>query len=270
MRDPSDPSPQARTAASPLAEVAFVPEDLHGMAVQGKRVVVLDVFRATSSICAGLHAGIQSFRPVLTTEESLALAAEGYIPAAEREGRLAPGFEVGNSPLAFREPPFKNAKIALTTTNGTRALLTARDLGAAEVLAGSFLGLEHLLHYLHHEPADLILLGAGWKGVFSLEDTLLAGAILAGLRKSSSAPNPVPDLSNTVYRLAGDRAQAALSLWERHRDNLEEAVRHSSHYGRLAAAGLEEDLKFCIRLNACPCFARLVNNDLRLGEELLN
>jgi len=247
-------------------QVAFTPKELGESQVQGFRVVVLDVLRATSAICAGLHNGIQCFRPVLTTEESLALAEQGFIPAAEREGLVAPGFEVGNSPLVFREPRFSGTKIALTTTNGTRALWAAKKAGAVEILVGSFLGLEVLVQELLRQPCPTVLLCSGWQNEFSWEDTLLAGALADGLLAGKHCTEHL--LQNDEqgrYRVQDDRVQAARSLWLNHRHDLQAAIRLSSHYARLASAGLEEDIAFCAQLDACPVFGRLVGEDLVLG-----
>lgn len=237
-----------------LLQVAFTPEELGTTVVKGARVVVLDVLRATSAVCAGLHAGIRCFRPVLTTEQSLSLAEQGFIPAAERDGLVAPGFEVGNSPLVFREPRFQGTQIALTTTNGTRALHAARDAGASEILVGAFLGLEVLLQELRQNPRPTVLLGSGWQGKFSWEDTLLAGALAEGLLTHSLG-----------YHAQDDRVQAARSIWQNHCHDLRTAIRMSSHFARLASAGLEEDIDFCVQLNACPMFGRLVGEDLVPG-----
>lgn len=246
--------------------VAFAPEEIQGLALDGYRVVVLDVLRATSAICAGLYSGIQSFRPVLTTEESLALADQGYIPAAERGGLLAPGFEVGNSPLVFREPRFRGTRIALTTTNGTRALWVAKNAGAAEILVGSFLGLDVLIQELLRRPCPTLLLCSGWQGKFSWEDTLLAGALAEALCVTGNADAQQQAQSAPAgYKPGDDRVQAALSLWLQHRHDLHSAMRLSSHYQRLASVGLEEDISFCAERNSCPVFGRLEGDDLVLG-----
>ncbi len=247
-------------------QVVFTPEELGETSAEGFRAVVLDVLRATSAICAGLHAGITCFRPVLTTEESLALADQGFIPAAERGGLRAPGFEVGNSPLVFCESRFRGSKVALTTTNGTRALWAAKKAGASEILAGSFLGLDALMLELLRQPRPTVLLCSGWQGKFSWEDTLLAGALAEGLCSwINSDSQDLPSNGALVYKAQDDRVQAARSLWQQHRHDLQSAMRLSSHYQRLASAGLEKDIVFCAELNACPVFGRLVGEDLVLG-----
>lgn len=247
-------------------QVFFTPEEMGNSTLPNTRVVVLDVLRATSAICAGLHAGIACFRPVLTTDESLALAKHGFIPAAERGGLLAPGFEVGNSPLVFRESRFCGAKVALTTTNGTRALWAAKKAGASEILVGSFLGLDALIHELLRRPLPTILLCSGWQGKFSWEDTLLAGALAEALCVQGNFDSQATGLSQPLaYRAEDDRVQAARSLWLQHRHDLPSAMRLSSHYQRLASQGLEEDIAFCAELNVCPVFGRLAGEDLVLG-----
>jgi 2-phosphosulfolactate phosphatase len=245
--------------------VAFTPEEIQGIALDGYRVVVLDVLRATSAVCAGLHAGVQCFRPVLTVQESLALSQQGYIPAAERDGLVLPGFDVGNSPLVFREPRFKGKKIALTTTNGTRALWAARNSGAEEILAGSFLGLSVMIRELLRQPRPTLLLCSGWQGKFSWEDTLLAGAVAHGvLALENSGNRPQLQSEPVLYKAQDDRVQAALSLWLQHRHDLLSAIRLSSHFQRLSSAGLKEDIAFCAEMDACPVYGRLVGEDLVL------
>lgn len=247
-------------------QVFFTPEEIGNTFQPNTRVVVLDVLRATSSICAGLHAGIACFRPVLTTDESLALADQGFIPAAERGGLLAPGFEVGNSPLVFSESRFRGTKVALTTTNGTRALLAAKKAGATEILVGSFLGLEALTHELQRNPRPTVLLCSGWQGKFSWEDTLLAGALAEALSVHHDFDSQTEVSKGPMeYQAKDDRVTGARSLWQQHRHDLPSAMRLSSHYQRLASAGLEEDIAFCAALNACPVFGRLVGEDLVLG-----
>ncbi|MFM8838395.1 MAG: 2-phosphosulfolactate phosphatase, partial [Bacteroidota bacterium] len=101
-----------------------------------------------------------------------------------------------------------------------------------------------------------VLLCSGWQGKFSWEDNLLAGALAEALSNHAEA---LPVQSQD------DRVTAARSLWQQHRHDLPSAMRLSSHYQRLASAGLEEDIAFCAALNACPVFGRLVGEDLVLG-----
>ena len=83
---------------------------------------------------------------------------------------------------------------------------------------------------------------------------MLAGALAEGLLTRSLG-----------YHAQNDRVQAARSLWQNHRHDLRAAIRLSSHFARLASAGLEEDIDFCMELNACPMFGRLVGEDLLPG-----
>jgi 2-phosphosulfolactate phosphatase len=102
-------------------------------------VVVIDVLRATSTICTAFKNGAIHIVPLKTIEEGLAYRDKGYIIGAERNGEMLEGFDFGNSPFSYTEAAVKGKKIAFTTTNGTQAIDAAR--GADNIVIGSFLNL---------------------------------------------------------------------------------------------------------------------------------
>src|SRR6478609_7059172 len=104
-------------------EVCPTPElvDLYG--VEGKIVVVVDILRATSCMTTAFAHGIDHMIPVAKLEECKALQNSGYIAAAERDGKMAEGFDIGNSPFTYMEPHLKGKGVAVTTTNGTQAIV---------------------------------------------------------------------------------------------------------------------------------------------------
>jgi 2-phosphosulfolactate phosphatase len=104
-------------------------------------VVVIDVLRATTAICAAFDAGVKEVIPVSTIEEAQAYKDMGYLVGAERKAEIVPGFDFGNSPLTFKNTDkFKNKSIVLTTTNGTRAIEAAQE--ASHLLIGAFTNLD--------------------------------------------------------------------------------------------------------------------------------
>ncbi|EIM76918.1 2-phosphosulfolactate phosphatase [Nitritalea halalkaliphila LW7] len=103
--------------------------------VSGRIVVVVDIFRASSTMVAALCEGVDHIIPVADQEECRALGAKGYLTAGERNGHIIPGFDLGNSPLAFQQEAFKGQKLSMTTTNGTLAIEKFRE-GARELLIG--------------------------------------------------------------------------------------------------------------------------------------
>src|SRR5690606_21598926 len=84
--------------------------------------VVIDIFRASSSICYGIHNGAEAIIPVLTVEECIKYNSNGFLLAAERNGAVVEGFAIGNSPFSYTEDKVRGKTIVLTTTNGTRSI----------------------------------------------------------------------------------------------------------------------------------------------------
>ena len=118
-------------------------------------VVVIDVFRATSAICAAFESGVDSLIPVATLEEAIEYKQKGFKVGAERNAEIVEGFDFGNSPLTFKDGKFKNESLVLTTTNGTRAVEMAKS--ASKVVIGSFTNFSVLCDYREKEDKDVLL-----------------------------------------------------------------------------------------------------------------
>jgi 2-phosphosulfolactate phosphatase len=196
-----------------------------------KVVVVIDILRATSSICVAFAYGAERIIPVATPEESLSYAKLGFICAAERDGRPVKGFDIGNSPYSYMEPSIMGASIAMTTTNGTHAINLSK--GATLVVIGSFLNKKGLCDYLVQQERDVVLLCSGWKNNFNLEDTLFAGAVALELQDK--------------FVISDDATIAAMDLYGQAKDDLHGYIQKSSHAHRFAALGIEKDIAFCLQ-----------------------
>jgi 2-phosphosulfolactate phosphatase len=200
---------------------------------EGKVVVVIDILRATSTICTALANGAQYVIPVETTEECLWHRGDGVLLAAERNGQIAEGFEHGNSPLEYGPEKIKDRVLVLTTTNGTKCLRMSE--GADHILVGSFLNLDAIVQRLKDLNKDVILFCAGWKDQFNLEDTLFAGAVV--------------DMLKYDFTFDNDAAFAARQLYVNTDDHLMEVVKFSSHYQRLSKHGVVKDIEYCLTPN---------------------
>lgn len=196
-------------------------------------MVVIDVLRATSSICVAFAHGASRIMPVASPAESMSFRDLGFICAAERDGKVVEGFELGNSPFSYMKENIKGASIALTTTNGTHAIHLSRE--AALVVIGSFLNLDAVCRYLIKENRDVVLLCSGWKNNFNLEDTLYAGAVCDALKND--------------FEIADDAGIAAMDLYETARHDLNAYIQKSSHAHRFASLGITEDIAFCMQKN---------------------
>jgi 2-phosphosulfolactate phosphatase len=211
-------------------EVCPTPElvDLYG--VEGKIVVVVDILRATTCMTTAFAHGIDHMIPVAKLEECKALQNSGYIAAAERDGKMAEGFDIGNSPFTYMDPKLKGKGIAVTTTNGTQAIV--RSAKADQIIIGSFLNRSAVARYLRSQTQDVLIVCAGWKGKVNLEDTLYAGAL-------------VEDLQNDMV-VDSDSAIAAQVLYNVAKSDMVKFLSNSSHVRRLNGLNIHKDIEFCL------------------------
>jgi 2-phosphosulfolactate phosphatase len=216
-------------------EVCLTPALIPLYKVEDYIVVIIDIFRATSSICYGIENGAEAIIPVAEVEECAAYREKGseFLLAAERNGEVVEGFDFGNSPFSYTPEKVGGKTVVLTTTNGTHALHLSR--AAKKVVIGSFLNLSALSAWLGNQQEDILLVCAGWKNNFNLEDTLFAGAV-------------VEKLQDADYKL-DDSAIGANDLYLAGRDDINGYLKKSSHSERLKKLGIEADVAFCLQVD---------------------
>ena len=200
-------------------DVCLSPALLHLHDIRESIVVVIDIFRATSSMCYGLANGAEAIIPVASVEACRSYADTDYLLAAERNGEVVLGFDFGNSPFSYTAEKVAGKTIVLTTTNGTHAINESRE--AKKVVIGSFLNLGALSTWLKTQPHDVLLLCAGWKNKVNLEDSLFAGAVAYHLQTDVYKLDDAAILVADLYELAkGNLAEfrssstlSSLSSW---------------------------------------------------------
>lgn len=233
-------------------EVCFSPALLHLYDTKGKVVVIIDIFRATSTITAALDNGAEKVIPVASVEECIALgeSTPNSITAGERNGQVAPGLQYGNSPLEYPAAFISGKTLNLTTTNGTRLLHQVED--ADTIIIGSFLNLSAVCDYLVAQDKDVLLGCASWKDRPNMEDNLFAGAVVRKVQ--------------TEFKINCDSAHIAGSMYDdalRYPDLLS-YLKVGSHYDRLSKFGLLKDLEYCTQVDLHPVVPVLKNNALVL------
>lgn len=236
--------------ALPQLEVCLSPALLHLYDTRDRVVVIIDVFRATSTIAAALHNGAKYIIPVASVPECIEIGknTENSITAGERDGKVAEGLEHGNSPLEYPRSFIEDKVLVLTTTNGTRLLHMVQ--GAAEIITGSFLNLTAVSDFLVAQKKNVLLGCAAWKDRFNLEDTLFAGAVI----------NQVKD----HFSINCDSARAAAHLHQASNGDYIGLLKDSSHYRRLSAYGLQEDMHYCTTPDLHPVVPILKGNRLEI------
>ena len=226
-------------------EICFSPELIHLHDLRGKIVVVVDIFRATSTMVTALANGVKSIKPVEDLEACRALVSKGYIIAGERNGQKAEGFELGNSPLSYLKGAFESKRIAMTTTNGTVAIERSK-VAAEEVLIGAFLNLKATAAYIRTKNKPVLIFCAGWKGKFNLEDSLFAGALASLLQ----------------FPYDCDGTLAMETLYIQVKKDLVGFLKKASHAKRLQNYNIEEDIDFCLTQNQYDIVAMLVDDEI--------
>ena len=212
--------------------VAFTPDE----ATHVPTGIVVDVLRATSTIVQALDSGYDAVLCCAEVEEARALREElgDAVLAGERGAEPILGFDFGNSPREFLEP--KAAALVLTTTNGTRALVTAAE-DCDVVFAGSLLNLDAVAAAARGRGEDVEVVCAGVQGCFTQDDAYCAGRIAALLGGEPT------EAAEEAMRLAGSFASA------------EKALRAARTAGETID---EEDLLWCARESVTAVVPRLV------------
>lgn len=234
---------------APRLEVCFSPLLLDLYDTENSVVVIIDVFRATSTIAAALHNGAKCVIPVSSVPECIALGAqiENSITAGERDGKVAEGLQYGNSPSEYPRSFIGGKTLVLTTTNGTRLLHMVK--GAAAIITGSFVNLTAVCEYLKAQNHNVLLACASWKDRFNLEDSLFAGAVIDAVAEN--------------FDINCDSSRAALHLYQRAKGaSVIDFLKDSAHYLRLSAYGLQSDMEYCATPDLHPVVPILHGNEL--------
>ncbi len=171
-----------------LLEVLFTPAEfaaLAGRDLSRTTCVVFDVLRATSTMLEALQQGADSLLPCFDIAEALEWRQRdpAILLAGERSGfrigaALTGGteFDLGNSPREFTRERVAGRRIAITTTNGTRALRACAHAGKVMIAAPANLRATAAC-LADNVPEHLCLVCAGTGDHAAYEDTLGAGAL---------------------------------------------------------------------------------------------
>jgi len=211
-------------------------------------VVIADILRATSSICAAIHNGVKSLIPVATIEEAREMKQKGYIVASERDGYVLDFADFGNSPFNFRPELVKGKEIVYSTTNGTRCIHMASHSKA--VVIGSFLNISALAEWLISQNQPVLIFCASWKDRFSLEDTVFAGALAEKLMDSGK------------FESICDAVTASIDLWNIAKSDLSGYIQKSAQKTRLASKGLDDCIDYCLTADQTRVVPAFQNNCL--------
>jgi 2-phosphosulfolactate phosphatase len=211
--------------------VAFTPAE----AVAAPLGIVVDLMRATSTIAQALASGYRRVLCCAEIEEARRLRSElgaTAITGGERDAEQIEGFDTGASPREFLEPQAET--LILSTTNGTRAIVAAAAT-CREVVLGSLLNLDAVAAHALRRGEDTVILCAGFKEAFAIDDAYCAGRIAAILESDRSD--------------AAIAAEAIAARYPRAIDGI-----NARTYG---PPGLEQDIAWCSQENLLSVVPRL-------------
>jgi 2-phosphosulfolactate phosphatase len=228
--------------------VCLTPALIDQFDVSDAIVVVIDILRATTSMCVALDNGAELMIPVEDIEECRDYKKQDYLIAAERSGEQLAGFDFGNSPFSYSRENVEGRRIAITTTNGTRAIKAAQQRNAKEVVVGSFCNIGALANWLIQQNEHVCLLCAGWRDNVTLEDTIFAGALARKLRHDFRRFQDTCLVAETLYNSANTRKRYFF--------------RNSSHYQRLIHLKLQEEVKYAMRRDTHPVIPLMIGKEL--------
>lgn len=211
-------------------------------------VIVVDALRATSVMVTATHNGVRSIVPVNEVEEAVDMARQlgnqRVLLCGERQGKPIPEFHLSNSPLEYTPDRVSGRVMVMTTTNGTRAILKARD--AKKLFAGAFLNASAVARAARENGENIAIVCAGTAGKYSLDDILCSGAIINRLLK----------IDNKQY--LDDLARTALTLYDSYKGDLRGSLAGSYHVEYLRRLGMEQDITYCLEedvTDAVPVYA---------------
>lgn len=227
-------------------DVAFGPLGLTAAELSGRTVMVIDVLRATTTICAALDAGARAIIPVASMEEALRMAqtldSRDVVLAGERHCDPIPGFPLGNSPRQMTPEAVGGRTIVMTTTNGTGALLAVAPAAAVFVAAAVNLAAAGAqARRALADQADLLVVCAGREQAFSLDDAYTAGRLILealGGRRARKGLNDGAIMAVDLARKYGPRFDRPLGV--------------SAAGRQLRAQGYAEDIAHAASVNRHP------------------
>ena len=215
--------------------VLFSPGSTDELYFTGKNTIVIDVVRASTTIVEALKNGAKDVAPVAAVEFAVKISGGMFggqtLLCGERNTRKIEGFALGNSPLEYKKEIVNGKSIVLYSTNGTKAIVKAKF--SENLFVCAFSNLDAVIKRLFQLGKDCVILCAGNNNMFSLEDSVCAGAFIDKMIKEDK----LVELS--------DSAKGALALNSYFGKNKLKMLKESEHGKILAKNGFARDLEFC-------------------------
>jgi len=238
-------------------DLQITPTGTSELFYRDKNVVVIDVLRASTSIITALKNGAREVIPVASVENAVkvsgSLFGDVVLRCGEREGKIIPGFNLGNSPLEYSPDAVANKSLIFTSTNGSLAMVKAKF--ARRIVVAAFVNMSKVVEYLKELNEDFVIVCAGKEHHFCIEDVVCGGMIIDELEK------------NKLEMELTDSVQAAHVLYKSSKRSLHKMLRNSDHGKYLTSIGFEKDLKICAEVDSVPILPMLDKGVVKIVKE---
>ncbi len=238
-------------------DLFLIPGSVDKKNLTGKTVVLIDVLRASTTICQALHSGARAVIPFEEPGEAAEMRAKlgqgDALLAGEREGIKIDNFDLGNSPREFTPQSVAGKTVILTTSNGTRAYNKAKP--AALILTGAIVNISKVAARVARAGNDLVIMCAGREGQFSIEDSICGGMLI--------------DKLYTEHKLEmelNDAASLALLLYRSNRKAIKETIAQGEHGRYLQRINFGEDVLLAGEADSIPVLPVLRDSRIIIEE----
>lgn len=230
-------------------DVAFLPRDIEGRDLSETVCIVLDIFRATTTITTAIANNCKAIFPVLSVEDAYKMRDKlgDVLFAGERQSITIEGFDFGNSPYEFSKEKVQDKTIVMTTTNGTVAIKATE--GSFRTLIGSFINASAVCREACKQSKDIIVVCAGTDRLFSLEDALCAGLLVK--------------LIADEHTELTDAARSAILMFNQAQDNPAEVAVKSRNGKRLQDLGKLKDVAYCFKTDLLDVVAEYKDSRIK-------
>ncbi len=215
---------------------------------KGKTAVIIDIFRATTTILHLFSFGIKEI--ILLKDEKELKKYEKtneILKIGERFGEKLDRFDFNNSAsllLKEKEKIKRFEKAIMLTTNGTTAAL--KSYLSDKLFVGAFNNIKSLIGKISNEK-ELILSLSGDKGEISLEDTIFGGNIIYELKQKG------------IDIELSDIALISLKVYEAYLSD-RKLISASRHYKRLIELGFQDDIELALKQNIFDFVPLIIGN----------
>ncbi len=236
-------------------ELFITPVTLAKANLENKTVVVIDVLRSSTSICAALMSGARGVIPTEGPGEAgdmrNKIGSELAVLAGERNGVKLDSFNFGNSPSEFTKAAVEGKFVIMTTTNGTG--IFSKAYMAGPVLSCALVNVTRVAQRVAQEDHDVVMVCSGQEGSFSIEDTICGGMLIHLLQNKFKK-----------HITVNDAGSLALLLYRTNTTAIKQTLQSGEHGRFLTSIGFGADVETAAAVDTMPILPVLKDGRLVL------